>query len=350
MLRIHRRSRSTSCKGLARNLSNRAATLVCLNRASDLRSSSSSCRCVMSSMVCRARTSMCRDRFCDRTRYIRSNRERNAKESIAWAENSPVFEVISQARGAVADRKGGLSGRDVRGPTIKREESSPGIRKTKTLCFPAGSSARIASKAKPPSWKLSWAKAASFSSAFALSTVASRWQPILSSSMRSAVSRSYHPALAHFSWIDESSERGHPVRQRAQPARLRGRNCFCKVCALRAGGQDVRAPGRALKMAPRRYGWHNRGYLPHFDGGAITQSITFRLFDSLPKTVLEGWSHELAHQSSDLRDNEMRKRIAAYLDQGPWQLLLEATSCPQRSFKTQCCFSTWTNTCCRHGS
>ena len=69
-------------------------------------------------------------------------------------------------------------------------------------------------------------------------------------------------------------------------------------------------------MSPRGHGWHNRGYLPHFDGGAITQAITFRLFDSLPKTVLEEWSHELAQQSPDLRDNEIRKRIAAYLDQG----------------------------------
>ena len=70
------------------------------------------------------------------------------------------------------------------------------------------------------------------------------------------------------------------------------------------------------KMVPRGYGWHSRGYLPHFDGGSIPQSITFRLFDSLPKTVLEEWSHELAHQSSDLGDKEIRKQVAAYLDQG----------------------------------
>jgi len=70
------------------------------------------------------------------------------------------------------------------------------------------------------------------------------------------------------------------------------------------------------KMIPRGHGWHSRGYLPHFDGGSIPQSITFRLFDSLPKTVLEEWSHELAHQSSDLGDKEIRKQVAAYLDQG----------------------------------
>ena len=69
-------------------------------------------------------------------------------------------------------------------------------------------------------------------------------------------------------------------------------------------------------MAPRGYGWHSRGYLPHFDGGSIPQSITFRLFDSLPKAILEQWSHELEPHLSELIDIEMRKRIAAYLDQG----------------------------------
>jgi REP element-mobilizing transposase RayT len=65
-----------------------------------------------------------------------------------------------------------------------------------------------------------------------------------------------------------------------------------------------------------RPGWHNRGYLPHFDGGEIAQSVTFRLFDSLPKAVLEQWKEQFATQSSDVADVEMRKRVAAYLDKG----------------------------------
>jgi REP element-mobilizing transposase RayT len=68
--------------------------------------------------------------------------------------------------------------------------------------------------------------------------------------------------------------------------------------------------------AKKEYGWHSRGYLPHFDGGSTAQSITFRLFDSLPKAVLERWSHELKSEPSAQIDSEMRKRIAAYLDQG----------------------------------
>ena len=32
-------------------------------------------------------------------------------------------------------------------------------------------------------------------------------------------------------------------------------------------------------------GWHERGYLPHFDAGAAVQAITYRLADSLPRHV-----------------------------------------------------------------
>jgi putative transposase len=33
--------------------------------------------------------------------------------------------------------------------------------------------------------------------------------------------------------------------------------------------------------------WHRRGYLPHFDHGAVVQFITFRLGDSLPRRIYE---------------------------------------------------------------
>lgn len=65
-------------------------------------------------------------------------------------------------------------------------------------------------------------------------------------------------------------------------------------------------------------GWHSRGYLPHFDGTAATQFITFRLADSLPRQVIENWQQELLQQN--LPDNErqiqLQKRIERYLDQG----------------------------------
>ena len=59
-------------------------------------------------------------------------------------------------------------------------------------------------------------------------------------------------------------------------------------------------------------GWHSRGYLPHFDGGVVTQFITFHLFDSLPQTALEKWRLELARND----DAALRRRVEAYLDQG----------------------------------
>lgn len=35
-------------------------------------------------------------------------------------------------------------------------------------------------------------------------------------------------------------------------------------------------------------GWHQRGYLPHYDGYDITQHVVFRLFDSIPPNEHEG--------------------------------------------------------------
>jgi hypothetical protein len=43
-------------------------------------------------------------------------------------------------------------------------------------------------------------------------------------------------------------------------------------------------------------GWYSRGYLPHYDGGAIPQFITARLFDSMPQSVLERWRKELERE------------------------------------------------------
>lgn len=63
-------------------------------------------------------------------------------------------------------------------------------------------------------------------------------------------------------------------------------------------------------------GWHNRGYLPHFDGGELAQFLTFRLCDALPRDVLIRWKEELKLQPSAEAESIMRRRIEAYLDQG----------------------------------
>jgi putative DNA methylase len=62
--------------------------------------------------------------------------------------------------------------------------------------------------------------------------------------------------------------------------------------------------------------WYSRGYVPHFDMQGLTQTMTFRLIDSMPHAVLELWREELRSLPEKESDLECRKRIDAYLDQG----------------------------------
>jgi REP element-mobilizing transposase RayT len=66
----------------------------------------------------------------------------------------------------------------------------------------------------------------------------------------------------------------------------------------------------------RPIGWHSRGYLPHFDAGELTQTLTFRLFDTIPQDLLRAWREELAMLPTDEAERERRKRIEHYLDRG----------------------------------
>ena len=63
--------------------------------------------------------------------------------------------------------------------------------------------------------------------------------------------------------------------------------------------------------------WHSRGYLPHFDGGAIPQFVTFRLADSLRQKLLEKWRSELEEKAP-----AFRRRIELFLDQNYGQCYL----------------------------
>jgi REP element-mobilizing transposase RayT len=71
-----------------------------------------------------------------------------------------------------------------------------------------------------------------------------------------------------------------------------------------------------LQKELREAGWHSRGYLPHFDAAEITQTVTFRLADSLPQAVLERWKSEITADSEAGSDSALRRRIEHYLDQG----------------------------------
>ena len=74
-------------------------------------------------------------------------------------------------------------------------------------------------------------------------------------------------------------------------------------------------PGTLPSPRPPK-GWHSRGYLPHFDGGSIPQTVTFRLADSLPKAALERWENELATMPDARASVERRLRIERCLDSG----------------------------------
>lgn len=73
---------------------------------------------------------------------------------------------------------------------------------------------------------------------------------------------------------------------------------------------------QAAGGTPALRGWHSRGYLPHFDGGEIWQTVTFRLADSFPTERLETWQWELRLLPKERSDRELHRRIEEYLDQG----------------------------------
>ena len=75
---------------------------------------------------------------------------------------------------------------------------------------------------------------------------------------------------------------------------------------------DYRFQPKGLKS---NFGWYDRGYIPHFDGGEIPQFLTFRLFDSLPQSLLEQWRQETEAQGEDGKIL-FRKRVENYLDKG----------------------------------
>lgn len=68
-------------------------------------------------------------------------------------------------------------------------------------------------------------------------------------------------------------------------------------------------------MVQRLKGWHSRGYLPHFDG-RVAQFVTFRLFDSLPQTLLRQLEIETAHDKLGHYSREFQIKVEEYLDQG----------------------------------
>jgi REP element-mobilizing transposase RayT len=75
---------------------------------------------------------------------------------------------------------------------------------------------------------------------------------------------------------------------------------------------DFRFQPKGLKS---NLGWYDRGYIPHFEGGEIPQFFTFRLYDSLPASVLKRWREETAEAGDDAKI-QFRKNVERYLDRG----------------------------------
>jgi REP element-mobilizing transposase RayT len=69
-----------------------------------------------------------------------------------------------------------------------------------------------------------------------------------------------------------------------------------------------------------RVRWRSRGYLPHLDGGALQQVMSWHLADSLPRDA----AGRLAAAADDV---EMRQRYEAYLDAGHGAFVLRDPVC-----------------------
>jgi REP element-mobilizing transposase RayT len=64
-------------------------------------------------------------------------------------------------------------------------------------------------------------------------------------------------------------------------------------------------------MTPHK-GWFSRGYLPHFDTPNVIQGVTFRLHDSLPKSIVESLDAEISNVNDPIR----RQKVEVYLNAG----------------------------------
>lgn len=59
-------------------------------------------------------------------------------------------------------------------------------------------------------------------------------------------------------------------------------------------------------------GWHQRGYLPHFDAPGVTQFVTFQLLDSFPVTRRAEFEAILKEPD----DSAKRRKLEVWLDRG----------------------------------
>jgi REP element-mobilizing transposase RayT len=67
-------------------------------------------------------------------------------------------------------------------------------------------------------------------------------------------------------------------------------------------------------------GWRSRGYIPHLDRPGLIQSVTIRLYDAVPESLIAKWKYQLSWEkkmpSSDPRRTALRRFIETYDDAG----------------------------------
>jgi REP element-mobilizing transposase RayT len=80
---------------------------------------------------------------------------------------------------------------------------------------------------------------------------------------------------------------------------------------IRANQERNWRPSLAELQAGFR-GWHQRGFLPHFDAPHVTQVITFSLMDAFPVSRRAEWEPFLRAPE----DSARRKKLEAWLDRG----------------------------------
>ncbi|HMP83763.1 MAG TPA: transposase [Verrucomicrobiota bacterium] len=85
------------------------------------------------------------------------------------------------------------------------------------------------------------------------------------------------------------------------------------------GKQAWAVPLDANAKAKGFLGWHQRGYLPHYDAPCVTQIVTLRLIDSLPASRRGEWEHLLRIETgapvcdrlNDVNDAQSRQDVGA---------------------------------------
>ncbi|MBE0540092.1 MAG: transposase [Verrucomicrobia bacterium] len=88
--------------------------------------------------------------------------------------------------------------------------------------------------------------------------------------------------------------KSRPQRQRSTPPYNPG------LQKLVDGKQAWAIPLDAEARAKGFRGWHQRGYLPHYDAPGVTQFVTLRLVDSLPASRRGEWEHLLKIETGAL--------------------------------------------------